>query len=322
MPRLNHGTLLENLVVLEVARVLTASTPGTVEFASSFAMPPLTQCWHRTQSERVNNPRFNAEVLVKLLNSAFAVEDPTSYAALLRDCIVNTPKLPVVSYALKDASQLCEFGGPNGALLAALLAKRYGRYIRIWCNDIADGRARYCVADFNSSTECQRTNEYAVALSPGDGVTPAVDAFCGIDFPDSVSAMVSWCGRCSIRIGFLDPDTYVAAGSAKLGQVDSAAHSKWLTCLHRRAEIAAGIMFFADQFAARRAVTMAAFHNDARSDYPRSVVFLHGNYMVGVKLRCQLRDHLSLIVDSVCHAWASWSELIGRDADGLKIDVN
>src|ERR1700722_4429237 len=117
MPRLNHGRLLENLVVLEVARVLTRSPEVTVEFACSFAMPPLTQCWHRTQQEPVNNPRFNAGVRANLLNGTFAVGAPTSYSALLRDCIANAPNLPVVPYALTDATQLCEYVGPNGALL-------------------------------------------------------------------------------------------------------------------------------------------------------------------------------------------------------------
>ncbi|HJT78902.1 MAG TPA: hypothetical protein VJ739_17020 [Gemmataceae bacterium] len=323
MPRLNHGTLLENLVVLEVARVLTRRTEATVEFACSFAMPPLTQCWHRTQQEPVNNPRFNAGVMANLLNGTFAVGAPTSYSALLRDCLANAPSFPVVPYALTDATQLCEYGGPNGALLAALLTTRRGQSIRIWSNDLADHRARYRGTPVpDASTECPRTTEYAAGLSPGNSAMPGVDLFCGQEFPDSVPAMASWCGGCAIRIGFLDPDSYVAAGAPVPGQVDRSAHCRWLTDLHRDAETTAGVMFFASQYAPGRPALIAAFHDDARDDYPRSVVFCHGNYMVGVKLRCHETDRIHLIIDRVRDAWVSWSEMVGRDADGLSWDLN
>jgi hypothetical protein len=323
MPRLNHGTLLENLVVLEVARVLTRHPEATIEFACSFAMPPLTQCWHRTLQEPGNNPRFNAGVMANLLNGTFAVGTPTSYSALLRDCLANAPSLPVVPYALTGATQLCEYGGPNGALLAALLTMRQGQSIRIWSNDLVDNRARYRGTPRpDASTECPRTTEYAAALLPVNGATLGADWFCGQEFPDSVPAMASWCGRCVIRIGFLDPDSYVAAGDPKPGQIDSSTHSRWLTNLHRDAEITAGIMFFASQNAPAKPALIAAFHDDARGDYPRSVVFCHGNYMVGVKLRCHETDRIHLIIESVRDAWGSWSEMVGWDADGLSWDLD
>ena len=42
MPIRNMGTLLENLVLLEAFRLLSASSPSSpLEFANSFAMPPL-----------------------------------------------------------------------------------------------------------------------------------------------------------------------------------------------------------------------------------------------------------------------------------------
>jgi hypothetical protein len=315
MPRLNHGTLLENLVVLEFARVLTRRPEATVEFACSLAMPSLSQCWHRTQQEPANNPRFNAGVMANLMNGDFAVGARTSYSALLRDCLTNAPSLPVVPYALTDGIQLCDYEGPNGALLAALLTMSQGQSIRIWSNDLADNRARYRGAPMrDASTECPRTTEYAAA--------PGVDWFCGQEFPDSIPAMAAWCGRCAIRIGFLDPDSYVAAGAPEPGQVDSSAHSQWLTNLHRDAEMTAGITFFASQYAPGRPALIAVFHHDARRDYPRSVVFCHGNYMVGVKLRCHETDHIKGIINSVRDAWGSWSEIVSRDADGLRCDLD
>src|SRR5437879_4913393 len=109
MPRLNHGTLLENLVVLEVTRVLATAPEATVEFACAFAMSPLTQCWHNTQHEPGNNPRFNANVMANLLNGDLQVGGPMSYSALLLDCLLNVRNLPVVPYALPDAAHLYPF---------------------------------------------------------------------------------------------------------------------------------------------------------------------------------------------------------------------
>jgi len=86
MPRLNYGTLLENIVVLEATRLSLDQIGGEdrLALASAFAMPPLTQCWCRP------------------------AEEPNRYT-----------------------------GGPNGALLAAMLAAQRRRAIRLWVNDDA-----------------------------------------------------------------------------------------------------------------------------------------------------------------------------------------
>ena len=62
MPRLNYGTLLENVVTLEVARLcFDLSAAGeAMAFATAFAMPPLTQCWTMSMTEQNNSPVFNA----------------------------------------------------------------------------------------------------------------------------------------------------------------------------------------------------------------------------------------------------------------------
>ena len=183
MPRLNHGTLLENLVVLEVTRVLTTAPETTVEFACAFAMPPLTQCWHKTVHEAGNNPRFNAEVMANLLKGALQVGVPTSYSSLLLDCLRNPSNLPVVPYAVPDAERLFEFGGPHGALLAAMLARQNGQTLRIWSNDLADHRTRYRGAPTpNAATECPRTSAYADAFSADNVWARRTDAFCTWSF--------------------------------------------------------------------------------------------------------------------------------------------
>ncbi len=57
MPRLNYGTLVENIVVLEATRICLEhlSADGRLDFATAFAMPPLTGCWCKPGEER-NNP--------------------------------------------------------------------------------------------------------------------------------------------------------------------------------------------------------------------------------------------------------------------------
>lgn len=321
MPRLNHATLLENLVTLEVTRVLASSPETTLEFASAFSMPPLTQCWHRNEAERRNNPRFNASVMTDLINGNRNVGDPTSYSALMLDCLQNAANRPVVPYAGADADHLYPFGGPSGALLAALLRRRLGQDIRVWSNDLAGVQGRYHGGGLNAGTECPHTREYADMLADGGGGL-GVDSFCSQEFPASISSMAAWRNPCKVRIGFLDPDSYVADNTAGEGQVDSEGHRDWLANLYPDAVCTAGIMFFSNQQADARPQLIATFHNDAFQDYPRSVVFRHNRFMVGVKLRCYEHDPTWAIIDGVQKAWNAWSSVVGRPPDALSLYVD
>lgn len=313
MPRLNHGTLLENLVVLEVARTLGGAA-GTLEIACAFAMPPLTQLWHKTPHERGNNPRFNSDVVSELLAGQLRLGPALSYSALLTACLNNEPRLPVVLYA--DESQMgLPSGGPNGALLVALLRQQAGRATRIWSNDLADRLARYRSPDHDASSESPRTTEYARALRPPADGAPSADTFCDTAFPDSIEAMAAWREPCDVRLGFLDPDSYVTRRTAQSNQVDRSSHALWLEQLHDSAGRVGGVMFFASQNAPTRPELIEAFHEDAVTDYPHCVVFRHGNFMVGVKLRNsggpdELRERVE-------RAWADWSEVVGRRPTGL-----
>ncbi len=315
MPRLNHGTLLENLVVLEVARTLGALAE-TLEFASAFAMPPLTQCWHKTPQERGNNPRFNSDRVAGLLGGTIQPGRASSYSALLLDCLRNSPDLPVVPYADSSAAALPQ-GGPNGALLVALLRRQAGQKTRIWSNDIVDSSARYRGAQHDASSECPRTREYAESLRPAARGTVPSDDFCGLEFPSSAGTLAAWRQSCEVRLGFLDPDSYVATGAAQPGQVDRAGHARWLHALSGRTSTTAGMMFFANRSALARPALMRAFHDDAVTDFPHSVVFRHGNYMVGVKLRGARGNSLGAVVRGVEKAWASWARIVGRNPSGL-----
>lgn len=317
MPRLNTGTLLENLVVLEVTRVLASRPDTSCEFATAFAMPPLTQWWHKSDSELQMNPRLNASVIQRLLAGQLPVGAPTSLPALLRASLSNAPSLPVVPYAQTDATQRLPFGGPNGALLAAMLREHYGQPLRLWCNDLP-GAGRYRDDAHEAATECPRTSRLAQALVHGAPSAPNLDAFSGQPFPQSVAEFSAWRRPCSVRIGFLDPDTYTAGGAPGLGQVDSNDHVLWLTNLHVDAASTAGVTFFANHNGPGRPALISAFHEDARADFPRSVVFQHDFFMVGVKLRAPDGDAvLATIQGNVMDAWAAWCTAVGRGADGL-----
>jgi hypothetical protein len=318
MPRLNHGTLLENLVVLEVTRVLATRPDTTCEFAAAFAMPPLTQWWQKGQYEHNSNTRLNAEVITKLRSGVLAIGPEASYSALLRACLTNTPDLPVVPYALTDAYHGLSIGGPNGALLAAMLRRHHGQAFRLWSNDISGLSARYREAARDASTECPLTSQHAHALINGGGDESFVEAFCDHTFPNSVEAFAAWRKECAVRIGFLDPDMYVGDNDAQEGHVNSAGHIEWLTNLHVGASDTAAVMYFNHRTASYRRDLIEAFHMDAVADFPRSVVFVHGNHMVGVKLRGpKAEDSHTRVVRNVASAWAAWATIVGMDPDGL-----
>ena len=95
MPRLNRGTLLENIVVIESTRMcLDRSTTGQpLGFASAFAMPALTQCWCKASERKTR--RFNHEYLRQL---AAGQQEPQSLKELWCLCIRNEAKLPFWSF--------------------------------------------------------------------------------------------------------------------------------------------------------------------------------------------------------------------------------
>jgi hypothetical protein len=92
MPRLNYGTLLENIVVVEANRLAfeCLSEPEALGFATSFAMPPLTQCWCKL-SEEASNSSFNGGRLQMLARQA---SPSGSLQAMWTLCVANGPGLP------------------------------------------------------------------------------------------------------------------------------------------------------------------------------------------------------------------------------------
>lgn len=92
MPRLNYGTLLENIVVVEATRLCSEqSNPcETLAFASSFSMPPLTECWSKRFEEQ-SSRRFSYSFLASLGRVGHL---PDTLQGMWSLCLANKPKLP------------------------------------------------------------------------------------------------------------------------------------------------------------------------------------------------------------------------------------
>lgn len=115
MPIQNVGTLIENMVVTESVSVMLNQVPAGKQlgFVTAFAMPTLSE-W-RPHAQAVG---LSAAALAAMSRSHYE----TDFISAMSHCL---------SY--------CRNKGPNGALLAAVLATMKGTRLRIWANDIPDG---------------------------------------------------------------------------------------------------------------------------------------------------------------------------------------
>ena len=115
MPRLNYGTLLENIVVVESTRIgfEHTATEDPRGFATSFAMPPMTQCWCKV-SEDAGNPRFNHAFLLRLGARA---SRPESLQAMWSVCMKNLPRLQIRPFHLAEGRILFDSGGASALRL-------------------------------------------------------------------------------------------------------------------------------------------------------------------------------------------------------------
>lgn len=317
MPRLNYGTLLENIVLFEATRLCFDNSDPSTEtaFATSFAMPPLTQCWSKSQIEQSNNPVFSDNFLIQLA----AGEHP---AQSIQDawgrCMNNRNHLPVC--ILRDYTpetiQL-GYGGPNGALLIALLGSQRSRIIRFWINDDGGRYGETSPAVPSSQTEVPLTCDHGAALV---GTQPAgeVTHIMGM-FPDTIDDLAHWLNQqaasaSSIKVGFLDPDNYMEGQT----QVTREQHQRWLRVLTNNSDRSISVMFFACMNRGRGNVMrnhrVACFHKDEIGLYSQSVVFEYGNYQVGVKLRWSRPDGWDItdLRSRVEDAWHGWSDRLGR----------
>ena len=314
MPRLNYGTLLENIVLLEVARYVLEELPeeSALGFATSFAMPPLTQCWCK-QGEGPNNPYFAHEFLLKFVGVQNDHRTLQSFWAL---CLENRPKLGIRPFHQKAERFLYDYGGPNGALLASMLALQSGRSISLWVNDNEERYAESLSTAESSESGLDELLSAAKLLEvePRGKLQRVVGSF-----PDTISNLASWIGdgdgaRTTFRIGFLDPDNY-AEGEA---QVSSLAHSAWLRTLAVDATNVVSVTFSGCQNRGtantRRNQRLALFHSDEVALYPRSLLFEYGNFQTGVKILWPVSS-IQLATESlrarIVKTWGEWHPLIG-----------
>lgn len=318
MPRLNYGTLLENLVVLEASRLCLGRTEGEqcLAFASAFAMPPLTQTWSGG-NDATYCARFNETALTQLSQQAHQTGTLAEFISL---CRANTPALPVCPYRpLQTDGPLT--GGPNGALLAAMLTAARKRRIHMWLNDDGGRYGEVHPATPSTQSETPLTLAHAGALVNEDvtgagTVTPTFELF-----PGTIDELVDWLGtspvqEAPIRVGFLDPDNYTGAGAA----VSRAQHSQWLTALATGCSRVLSIMFFSIQLHSDISNRLTSFHQDSVEAYPKSLVFRStnrvpiGNSFVGVKIRWPsetIEAVVSELREAVSGAWDGWGGLPG-----------
>jgi len=314
MPRLNYGTLLENIVVLESARLCLESLEGdgALAFATAFAMPPLTQCWCKPK-DTASSPCFTHDCLKKL---SAANNAPGSIRQLWSLCVEGSQALPVRAFHSSEPVLLYASAGPNGALLAAMLAAQRRQTIHLWTNDNAERYGpvpnAHCGEDTPPDTLAQ-----AGLLAGGDAAGSAVDVIGW--FPDTVPNLAQWLTneavrRCEIRLGFLDPDNY-AEGQTQVSPGD---HRRWLRVLASGCTKVLSATFSGCQNRgegnAARNERLMAFHSDEVGLFPHSIVFEYGTFQTGVKVRWVDRlahDVVSNLRRRVESAWQGWATTIG-----------
>lgn len=254
MPIQNVGTLLENIVLLEAARVLASRTTDRLALVNAFAMPPLSS-W-RDGAKYEYQVGFTDQVLERVV--LLPAGAPTSYSALLQRCLQH------------DRTQ-----GPSGALLVGLLTLLSKHDVVMWLNDLADPHSHYrktiaALRDFPSTL---------AAITKGAPLleAPSVSDVCYPEsFQDMSCALSQWRSESEsigAVIGFLDPNCYNR--DAREGpQTSSEDHQAWLESLRQVA-----VPTFAVHFTAKRNTTelladLASLHADgANGGYPQSRAF-------------------------------------------------
>jgi hypothetical protein len=298
MPIRNVGTLLENIVLVEVARLVFEHAESPVDFANAFTMPPLSP-W----KEHRNQQRFDAASI------AARTLDPTpttSYAALLSACCTPDPNR----------------GGPSGALLVAMLARRLGVLVRFWLNDLAVG-AHYDGA----MVSLGRFSALLAELEPR-GTDPVAVVTCGEPYPASLpslrAALDGWhvgMPMASAMIGFLDPNRYRIAGAAG-PETSSPDHRRWLAALRSGGPpIAVSVHFTGHNHWPTLRPEIERLRQDAADEgYAWSLTAMHSHYATIVSLahaQPAVAEALRRILDGRLHA--AWNAWCGRDALALTL---
>lgn len=302
MPIRNMGTLLENIVLVEAFRILTAEAPTEViEIANSFAMPPLAAL-----REHPRDACFSADQM----NALRAGDQPESdtYAGLLWACLQQPPEQPGTL-------------GPSGMLLCAMLASGQGTPLRMWLNDIPEGHygdALPALAAINDSVQ----KVLGLAHPPSNDVVACSVAYPSAlkpPAPDNLEAtLAAWPKDPQARLGFLDPMRYRLAGP-KAGETSSADHRQWLSVLaggFGRQVVA--VHFTGHQnFLQLRSEVAQIRADGVAQGYTHAVTASHAHYHVVALLRDPsgedatraTADALKTVIEE---QWQAWCRAIGR----------
>ncbi|MGZ8445372.1 MAG: hypothetical protein ACXWXZ_18410 [Candidatus Binatia bacterium] len=308
MPIRNMGTLIENVVLVEVMRLLSqvTSESTSVDFLNSFAMPPLSS-WHAHRTDY----GFSADQL-NALQAGPQPEPRDSYQGLLWLCLQQPPVQPGTE-------------GPNGALLCGLFAQTSSHPVRFWLNDIPDGHYGNALPALATLNETVRRVAGAAACPQNTVIA------CDAPWPECQASLgetaAQWRSGSRGRVGFLDPMRYRVAG-AKGGETDSESHGNWLRLL-------------ADGMACPVISVHFTGHNDWPflrpeirrmhadgfvASYTQTLVARHSYYHVvcnirspqGVDAGRALTKNLRGLREK---AWKSWFVTIERRPDDLTIEV-
>jgi hypothetical protein len=229
-------------------------------------------------------------------------------------CTKNLPKLPVRHFHQSDGRLLYDSGGPNGALLASLLALQSGRPIHLRVNDNGERYPRLHAAGAPGPMD-ELTAAATLLGTEAMGSSTQVAGW----FPDSIPRLATWIDRgagCAtgVRVGFLDPDNY-AEGETQVSSFD---HREWLRTLATDCSAVISATFSGSQNRgranAKRNQRLVLFHSDEAGLYPDSMVFEYGNFQTGVKIRWPQNSAASIAAElrqRVEGAWHDWERALG-----------
>lgn len=285
MPRANVGTLLENIVLVEVANSLVQRTSeGVIDFINSFVMPPISE-W------RVKRSDYGL--------------DSSSLGSLLQLEISGTDFLSLMALC----TRFCSSGGPNGALLFNLFLRLTNRCGRYWLNDLPDEEMRYRGESFSLDA----LNEVAVKILNSAGFLCNIKSEIATNrhpFPKSLDHLVTtlrnWEKNPPVaRMGYLDSDQYaVNERSLESPQTDSDSVRKFLSLMRSNFEgPIASVHFTTNKMQSVREAQIEGLKKDGAANGYDAYVFEHCRYAVVVHYRLCDED----FADRVQNAWNRWS---------------
>jgi len=304
------GTLVVYIVLLESLRQL-ADVPHDgqpVEFANSFAMPPLS-AW----TPHVADACFSAPQMTVLGMSA--APPPTTFAGLMHACLRQPPAGEV---------------GPNGALLCAILAHHLQRPLRMWLNDLPHGHYGNALPALAATN--QAVQQILGLVEPSGHVVST----CGHPYAQSLTppaagslqaTLGAWGHGAVARLGFLDPMRYRIA-HPRPAETSSADHGQWLDLL------AVGfpgpvtsVHFTGHRNHPELQADVAQMRADGTAHgYPHSVTASHAHYFVVALLRDPGGDAAALVkahtlAEAIAAQWNHWCAAIGHAPCALTLHV-